>query len=384
MLKHIFLITLRFVLRFFFFLPVKTNQILFKSFAAQHIACNPLYIFKELEKSKEASNIKFIWVYNKTPPQNFSSANVIFIKEKSFAFVFANLTSKIIITNHNIPSYIPFRKNQIVINTWHGGGAYKKVFASNKTNSVFDIARYKHTAKKTTYFISSSNYFSQTCTPAFFIPENKLLPIGMPRNDIFFNPDKVKEANEKVRNFYNIKTENLFVLYAPTFRGVLQNSFFKEDLNFNDLIKPFEEKFNKKVTFAFRGHYSLKNNSSTNFQIDASDYPDMQELLCAADILITDYSSSMWDFSLTKKPVFIYANDLQEYINNRGFYNPPEEWGFPIAQTIDEFINAIASFNENEYKTNIDTMHKKFGSFDQGTASKSICKIILNNLNLQK
>ena len=102
----------------------------------------------------------------------------------------------------------------------------------------------------------------------------------------------------------------------------------------------------------------------------------MQELLCAADILITDYSSCMWDFSLMYKPCFIYATDIDQYKQERDFYTPMSEWPFPIATNTDELINNILNFNQEEYVEKVKQHHKALGSFEDGHACERVCKLI--------
>jgi CDP-glycerol glycerophosphotransferase len=112
--------------------------------------------------------------------------------------------------------------------------------------------------------------------------------------------------------------------------------------------------------------------------ISASDYPDMQELLYAADILITDYSSSMWDFSLTFKPCFIFAPDLKKYLAEQGFYTPIEEWPFPIAETNEQLIENINNINEEKYKQTVRKHHADLGSYENGTACEQFCHSVFS------
>ena len=122
-------------------------------------------------------------------------------------------------------------------------------------------------------------------------------------------------------------------------------------------------------------------NFSDHKVFDVTNYPDMQELLCAADILITDYSSCMWDFSLMYKPCFIYATDIEQYTQERDFYTPMSEWPFPIATNTDELINNILNFNQEEYVQKVKQHHKALGSFEDGHASERILKILETIVN---
>lgn len=102
--------------------------------------------------------------------------------------------------------------------------------------------------------------------------------------------------------------------------------------------------------------------------INVTLYPDVQELLGAADVLITDYSSIMWDFSLQRKPVFLYQNDVDEYIRDRGFYSDIEEWPYIKARTSEELSEKILGFDNDKYVAELNQFLEKYGTFDDGHA----------------
>ena len=110
--------------------------------------------------------------------------------------------------------------------------------------------------------------------------------------------------------------------------------------------------------------------------INVSGYADMQELICAADVLITDYSSSVWDFSLTGKPCFIYANDLSAYKEERNFYTPIEEWPFALAETNEELHENILNFDPEVYKHKVEEHHKELGSYETGHACEALYELL--------
>jgi CDP-glycerol glycerophosphotransferase len=107
-------------------------------------------------------------------------------------------------------------------------------------------------------------------------------------------------------------------------------------------------------------------------------YPDMQELLYITDVLITDYSSSMWDFSLTYKPGFLFTPDIQEYKNERDFYIPVSEWPFPFALTNEQLCKNILKFNKDENLFKIKQHHIKLGSYENGNATKRVLELLNN------
>ena len=115
--------------------------------------------------------------------------------------------------------------------------------------------------------------------------------------------------------------------------------------------------------------------------INCTKYSDMQELLYACDAVITDYSSLMWDYSLTKKPCFLYAPDIDDYEKERGFYVPVSEWPFPISRTNEELINIINSFDETQYISAVEEHHRKMGSYEDGSASFRVMELISRGRN---
>lgn len=345
------------------------NKILFYPANGSYY-CNLKYISNMLV---ENYNEAIIWICNKG-----NIPDIKFIKNKSLLFYYHFLTSKIIIFNDALPSWLLKRKEQIYIQTWHGGGAYKKINILYKD----EVNRYKK--KRSKYFFENIDYvicacraFEEAFKNDYGAKNAKYLEIGMPRNDIFFNNEYVKLVKQNVRNFYNLEKDRKLILYAPTFRKNKFNNYFNIDF----FIKQLKIKYKQNLVLMLRTHPHLKkdifnNINNTKNIIDVTDYPDMQELLCAADILITDYSSCMWDFSLMYKPCFIYATDIDQYKQERDFYTPMSEWPFPIATNTDELINNILNFNQKEYVQKVKQHHKNLGSFEDGHACERVCKLI--------
>jgi CDP-glycerol glycerophosphotransferase len=147
-------------------------------------------------------------------------------------------------------------------------------------------------------------------------------------------------------------------------------------LDSENVLKTLKGKFGFEFMLFYRTHYIFTptTNSINDRIINVSAYPDMQELLCAADVLITDYSSSMWDFSFTQRPCFVFAPDLESYKEERNFFIPIEEWPFPIAENNDQLINNIKLFNESEYKNAVKQHQINLGSYETGTATEQFCK----------
>lgn len=374
MLKYYIKVIIRNLLKVFWIFPIDKKKIYFQAFGGKSMNCNPWYIFKYMYE--KYPDYKYVWLLNHEPEERLKG--VTYVKKNTFKWVKEILTSKVVITNDGFPGYLGYRKQQVLINTWHGGGAYKKV--GNLFDCDFDFSKtLKFGSMHTSYFISSCEVFTNVMTKSNYIEINKYLPIGMPRNDVFFRDESIKVNCEKIRRKYNLAEYDFIVLYAPTYRGQISKATFESTIDTKILKEVLKKKYGKNVAIMFRGHYFLKNNLiSNNFDKDVSDYPDMQELLCAADILITDYSSSMWDYSFLNRPCFLFTPDIDEYMENRGFYTDPYSWGFPICKTNEELIEAINNFDEKKFIAAMKKHHEDLGSYEVGNATGKIVNLIVN------
>ena len=110
--------------------------------------------------------------------------------------------------------------------------------------------------------------------------------------------------------------------------------------------------------------------------IDGTQYSDMQELLASVDLLITDYSSSIYDYVLSYKPGFIFATDIKKYDNDRGLYYPLTSTPFPVATNNEEMVKNIQNFNYDKYKSDVTEFLKGKGVVESGKASEKIVELI--------
>jgi CDP-glycerol glycerophosphotransferase len=148
--------------------------------------------------------------------------------------------------------------------------------------------------------------------------------------------------------------------------------------NIDNLSIAVKRKTKKDVLFCVRTHYFCKNNIRERNLLNVSNYPDMQDLLVAADLLITDYSSSIWDYALTRKPCILYCPDIDQYNSDRGFYTSPSEWAGLVCKTENELINTIDSFDKKLYRAKVDKYLEDCGNCDDGKATIRILSLIKN------
>ena len=347
--------------------PLNKKTFFFESYQGEQFSCNPRAVFEYL-KNKNC-NCTFIWSAKKF--SNFPD-DVKKVHPKTFLYYFYLITSKYVITNIELSSFIPKKKNAIWINTWHGGGAFKRVEHEEKT--FYQKLTKKLVSIKTNFHISSSRKFSEVMQESTGIQKEKFISVGMPRNDVLFDNEKINLINKNFRRKFNISEEDFVVLYAPTYRGNL-NSPFDINLDFEKFYKKVQVVTNRKAKFLFRAHHAMLGNFNfdNNYIIDVTNYMDIQDLLCVSDFLITDYSSIIWDYSLLKKSAALFVPDLQEYQNERGFYTPIETWPFPFYKTNEELCK---NFSVNVNIQKIEQYHKSMGSYETGHSCESVFNLI--------
>lgn len=364
-MKKILKKIIRLFLKIFWIIPINNNNIYFMCFEGNNFGFDPKACVDWLNENKKGKYKMFCGI-KKT--QEYVYENLTFLKLNSIKSIFYLMTSKIIIYNINPPSYIPYRKKQILINTWHGF-PFKKCgkYTTNYSKEQFNLS---------TYFLSHSETYTNDLLKDSFEYEGRILNIGTPRNDVFFNVKKMNKNREKILEKFNINKNDRILLYAPTFRNnFLQGNF---NINFSKLKLALENKFGGNWFFLIRLHPLISSKCNINIPniIDVSKWDDMQELLCAADILITDYSSCIWDFGLTRKKAFIFADDLNEYQQNRGLYHSLYELPFPVAINNNELISNIENFENNKYVKLCDEYYKRIKTYDNGNSCENLFKII--------
>ena len=358
---------IRFVMRIFCIFPIKNNRVIFQAYDGKQYSCNPKYICEYMLKNGKP--IEIIWSLNN--PDNYKLAEGI-VKTKCYSlkWMYYVMTSKVIVSNTRPKTIFPARKKQVFIETWHAGGAYKEVGINVKSQNkwekwVLDWSQKKE-AQRTTLFLSSSEIFTKYNINIAHDYYGDILCSGMPRNDIFFNQQAYAEARERTRKELGL-TGNV-VLFAPTWRydGNVPSFDFER-------VKRFlSDKYKRNVVIMVRNH-SLSN-TKYNDRLDVSDYADMQDLLCAADVLITDYSSSIWDYSFTYRQCYLYVPDLEKYIDEQGFYTDIYTWGFPLCRNDDELISEMERFDSADFRKKMNDHHARYGSYEKGTATKVFCE----------
>lgn len=369
---------IRWILQLSFFLPVKKNRILISAHDGLQYYCNPKYISEYLVAS--GADVEIIWGFYR-PKDNMNIPKIKVVRIHSPAWYYYTATASVIITNHALSRAQPKRKGQLIIDTWHGGGAYKRVGRGMKDQSNQKECRVRNEfIQKIDLFLSSSKKFTEYAIRGDYKYTGEVLCSGMPRNDLFFDAERRETMANKVRTRLGI--DGYVVIYAPTFRGKYWYGYrTNEGFPYQAVLNALRQRFGKTVTMLKRAHPGgIMADGKEDHVLDVTSYPDMQELMCAADMLITDYSSSMWDFALLGRPCLLYVPDLEDYSTKRGLCVPAEEWPGIACRNKEELLEAIQNLDEQACAEKAAQHLKDFGSYETGTATRQVCERIMQHI----
>lgn len=367
---------LRFLMRVIYIFPIKNNRIVFNSYSGRQYSCNPKYITEYL-MCHYPNKYDIIWAFRDIKKFSYlKERGVKIVKYSSLKRFYYEATAKISINNIGSFSWFPVRENQEHINTWHGGYHIKKVGLQEDTNDNLMKKSIQASTDWTTALISTSRTYDQVAANKDLGFHRETLHIGYPRNDIIFRQKNHEvDLKAKVCDWLGISVSNYLILYAPTYRERSNLNFVNPD--YQKIREVISDKLGVNVTIISRMHHFMKQNIGSDITVDGTDYPDMQELLAVSDILITDYSSCIWDYAITKRPIYIYAPDFQDYSEDRGYHVNPSLIGFSFAKTNEELIANMLSVDDKIAENQANKFLEKNGSYENGNACKKIYDYML-------
>ena len=310
-----------------YFIPLQQDMILFESNIGKSVGDSPKRIYDEI--IRQNLKLKKVWVINKN--QTFHDPDTITVKRLSPQYFYYLIRAKYWVNNQNFPHYIKKREGQIYLQTWHGTPLKKMLHDIEQVHGRDEgyLERVSTAITQWDYLISPSEYATNAFKSAFKF-EGNVLEIGYPRNDLFFHDD-VEQKVRSLKNSLSLPQDKKVLLYAPTFRDNQAVGRNKFEFQLQMDIDRLKEALGDEYILLLKMHVVISKKiqieeEHQDFVIDVSHYPDIQDLLLITDVLITDYSSVMFDFANTRKPMLFFTYDLDEYKNNiRGFYMDFEE-----------------------------------------------------------
>ncbi|MBR6811350.1 CDP-glycerol glycerophosphotransferase family protein [Candidatus Saccharibacteria bacterium] len=349
--------------------PIDNKKIIITSYYGKGYGDSGKYVCEELQK--RALDLKVLWAvkgdYSKTLPSYVKA-----VKYGSFRMLYEMATAKIWVDNSRKFLGMKKRKGQYYLQMWHSNLRMKVIEKDAREHLPAEyIECAKHDSAMADAIIAGSDFGYNTIRNAFWY-DGPIYKTGIPRCDELFNinPKTIELTKEKL----SIPKDYKVFLYAPTFRteGDIDLS------GINTLEKELCKKCDDKYVLLVRFHpISKQRIDDTKFIKDATDYPNMQELINAADILITDYSGSMFDAAISHKPCILYTPDLENYLKKeRELYFSFDELPFDNTSNLEDLAKAIADFNKKSYDKKVDAFLKKIGNYEKGESAKNVADLI--------
>lgn len=362
--------------------PIDSKKVVFSSFEGDGgFSCNPKYIAEALHRIMP--ECEMVWLTKDVSKEFPNYIQPAEYSEKNIAYHLS--TAKIWIDNYRKPFGTLKREGQIYIQTWHASVGFKAVGLYRGENFP-RIARLvsEWDSNLIDYVISNSDYCDQIY-PKKLLYNGPTLRTGFPREDCLIN-DRDK-LHIDIRSDLKLSQDVKLIMFAPTFRGGTEKEkknvkAMMPSIDFNRLIDTLQGKFGGQWKILMRLHPQLAAKldampimNEDERLIDVSKYDDMCQILAGCDAVITDYSSCAFDAAFAGIPVFIYADDIDEYVKSRGqFMWKREELPFSISEDNDALIEQINGFDCHVYMDSVKAFTEKHGIEENGDASEKIAK----------
>jgi CDP-glycerol glycerophosphotransferase (TagB/SpsB family) len=358
-------------------LPSDEKKIVYLSHYGNRFGCNPKRIFDHIYKEKPTfKNVVVLNDQKKTP--DCDPERVIYVSYYSISFVYHMATSGYWVVNTNLPPQLNPRKTTTYLQTWHGAGAFKKFGLDLPDSRQKEKESWKQDTSHWTKLITSSENVVKHYASACGISPSKIYPIGVPRNDLFFETQDTDKQKADFKKSHNIPLNKKILLYAPTYRDVEGSNPLNLD------FQKLQADLGNEYVFILKLHPFLadfkleEDNQEVPFVYNFSHFEDIQELLLIADALITDYSSVIFDYAITGNPILFYSYDLPEY--ERGFYDDYESFvPGPIAYTQSELTNYLKDYNKlsDRYHLEVIDFAKQHNAYFDGQATERAVELLL-------
>jgi CDP-glycerol glycerophosphotransferase len=404
---------------------INNKAVVFMSFMGRSYSDSPKELYKAMLNNPQYSNWTLIWALRPTPLRRFKGAqksvndNIKYFADSikqlqklglseyrrakavrygSRKYLEALASSKYWITNSHIMDGIHPTEKHVLLQTWHGTpikrlGADISVDKANPMRSNQQLSNwYKEKARDWSYILAQNSYGADKMISSFSLGEvNKdkaVITEGYPRNDFLINFSEIDA--ERIKTILGIPSDKKVALYAPTFRDDQHSAkdgyVYQVGCDFNKL----REKLGKGWVILFRAHYFVSgqfdNSEHNGFVIDVSRYDDINELFIISDVLITDYSSIVFDYSTLCRPIILYTYDYEHYKNDvRGFYLPLSELPGTMATNEEELAAILNNFYEYRkmFAPKIRNFNRKYDSHADGNVSQRVLNNIISKEDLR-
>ncbi|WP_257937914.1 CDP-glycerol glycerophosphotransferase family protein [Campylobacter lari] len=362
-------------------LKIIDNVILYESFHGKTMSCNPYAIFLYLLKQDEFKDYTHVWVVNNI--NNVKSKfkkmkNIIIVKRGSDLYFKYLASAKYLINNVTFPDYFIRKDGQRYLNTWHGTPI--KYLGKKIKTGFMEHANVQRNFLHATHLIHPNLYTKDILENDYDIKDlfsGISILTGYPRIDLSLSNDI------SIKNDLGIKDNQKILLYAPTWRGGLNTQYFDFERLKNDILKLQKSNYKILVSVHHEIEHLLDNEQFKDVLLPY--YIEMNELLPIVDVLITDYSSVMFDFMVLERPIICYVYDYEYYKQERGLYFNVDEITPYVCKTIEE-VNEVLHSKDLFVKNNLHltSLKQKFYDLEDGRSCAKVVSAFFEDIETNK
>lgn len=319
------------------------KRIIFSSFSGRQVSDSPKAIYDAIKADDRFNNYQLKWAVRDTSKYEFIPENEK-VNINKLNFFIELFKSKYWVSNASIERLIPINtKKHIYINSWHG--VPLKHLGPDETNLEFSVKNWYHNVQFD--LLTASGSYDLKIFKHIFPNTQNIQAVGLPRNEVLVSDMSNEfEIKQELMKELQLDQNKPILLYAPTFREyALEMNNSK-----NEFFNPsFLDDISNQYNVLIRGHYFSENNIIKNKVIDVSNYPNLNHLMIASDLLITDYSSIMFDYMLLKKNIALYMYDFEDYYQYRGMYFNPKNLGITTCTNITDLLQVVKKKINTDY-----------------------------------
>ncbi len=340
------------------FIRPDDRLILFNSFAGRKYDDSPRAIFEAMKKDARFKEYRFVWAFHQPEKYNIDGAEKI--RTDGLTYFKTALAARVWVTNSSVERGLHFKgKNTFYLNTWHGSPIKKMgkdIAAGNQS--------FGKKGKNMVDVMNTQSYFeADIFSKCFGIPRDHFLEVGLPRNDEL--TAYTEEYRRSLKKKLNIPEGKKVLLYCPTFRE------FEKDDSLGVVLAPpmnlykWEKELGDQYVLLFRAHYEVSkvmDITENEFLKNMTDYPSLNDLMIVSDVLISDYSSIFFDYSIMDKVMLHFTYDFNQYQQKRGMYFDIRDYLNGAAEE-DALICHLKNMNVTDEKTRTTAFRKKYLDF---------------------
>lgn len=360
------------------FVKPQDNLILFSSFGGKKFDDSPRAIYDAMINDRRFDKYEIVWAFH--TPEKYIIKRGKKIKTDTIKYFITALKARCWISNSAIERGLNFKgKNTYYLNTWHGTPIKvmgSDIPAENNTEDSKFVNRVDLRTAQSTYEV---NIFSRV----FNTETEKFLICGLPRNDVLL--DRSRETKQLMMRKIGLPENKKVILYAPTFRE------YERDSTLNCILAPpmdfikWRKKLGEEYVLLIRAHYEvtkvLNIVEDDGFVFDVSDYTELNDLMLASDMLISDYSSIFFDYSILDRPMLCFTYDYEQYKLKRGLYFDIREDLIGGAITEDDLLDLIKHPPIGEVMKRVRQFRNKYVE-SYGSATEITLDTIIEKINL--